>query len=409
VTGIIPGVRKAMPGAWGVKFSSAATQIEGPMHLFGISSAPALHEGAVPAAAAWFVANANRCWGGPWYCETSDIGIKIDANSNGHVLGPVHSHTCSFGNVQLYGTYNTIRDFEITPITDSLYIASGTADSGSFSTIQLDTATTSFADDGLNGLRVVITDGAGAGQSRTIIDYDGSDDRATVSPGWVTPPESDSEYVIRQAPAIDIAGQENTVINGRIGPGGAVPDGVVAVRISGSGTRQVIRDLLIFGTAGSSAPLITVEGSGFVTLKNSVIVAHCFQAGTFLDLYPLAARGTSQGGSASTIELAGFENFPNDYFKNMTVSIVGGTGSGQSRTITAYVGSTDTATVSSEWTTIPVSGNSIYEIRANRIGTGNYIWLTTDGMVTTTVNLPPSWNDTANEIWVDGDRKQSGD
>jgi hypothetical protein len=52
---------------------------------------------------------------------------------------------------------------------------------------------------------------------------------------------------------------------------------------------------------------------------------------------------------------------------------------------------------------------STYEVKANRIGTGNYIWLTTDGMVTKPVNLPPSWDSAVNEIWIDGDRKQSGD
>jgi hypothetical protein len=80
---------------------------------------------------------------------------------------------------------------------------------------------------------------------------------------------------------------------------------------------------LLFGTTNSSAPLISVEE----TLHDSVIVAKCYDGGTFLDLY--------------------------------TSNI-------------------------------------------NRIGTGNYIWLTTAGIVTKAINLPPNWNDLANEIWVDG-------
>jgi hypothetical protein len=373
------------------------------MHLFGVSSAPALVAGATPSPAAWLPAAADRCWGGPWYVETSDIGIKIESNANS--LGPMFSKNCVFGNFQVFGKYNTIRDYEIIPITSDTWVATGTAQGGTASTIQL-AAATAFANDGINGLRVVITSGTGAGQSRTITDYVGSTDTATVSPNWVTNPSSNSVYVIRQAACIDVANHENSIINGRIGMETAVPDGVVAVRIA-AGTRQTIRDLIIFGTSGSSAPLISVEGSGFVVLNDSMIVAKCWNAGTFLDLYPTMARGTAQGstgGMTPTIQLAASENFPDDWLNGAKVFITGGPGNGDERTITDYVGSTDTATVSAAWSTNPTS-SSTYEVRVSRIGTGNYIWLTTDGTVTTPVNFPPSWDSAANEIWVDGDRK----
>jgi hypothetical protein len=392
---------------WGVKFSAAATQIEGPMHLFGVTSAPAYNAGITPSPAAWFSTNtADRCWGGPWYVETSDIGMKID--SNGNVLGPIYSHHCMFGNIHVLKTYNTIRDFEINPITENDWLATGTADGGSPSTIQLDMDST-FADGGLVGLRVLITSGAASGHSRTITAYDATSDTATVSPNWNTgaQPAAGAGYVIRQAPCIDVAAQENTIINGRMGPLGAVPDGVVAVRF-GNGTRQTIRDLIIFGTTGSSAPLISVEGNGFVALKNSVIVAHCFNAGTFLELYPTMAQGTSRGGTGGTIQLAQSEDFPDNWLNGAKIFVTVGQNPVQERTITGYDGSDDIATVSAAWDTNPTS-TSTYEVKANRIGTGNYIWITTDGTVTKKVNLPPTWDSAANEIWVDGDRKQSGD
>jgi hypothetical protein len=100
--------------------------------------------------------------------------------------------------------------------------------------------------------------------------------------------------------------------------------------------------------------------------------------------------------------------FPDDYLEGATIFITDGPGDGDERTITAYDGDTDTATVSAAWSTNLTSASK-YEVKKNRIGTGNYIWLTTDGTVPTPVNLPPSWSDTVNEIWVDGDRKQSGD
>jgi hypothetical protein len=382
---------------WGVKFSAAATQIEGPMHLFGVTAAPAFNVGVAPAPAAWFdTTTADRCWGGPWYVETSDIGMKID--SNGNVLGPIYSHACMYGNVQVLKSYNTIRDFEITA-TAVLSGGSGTAQSGFEAGIRLADAST-YVDDGLNGLRVLITSGAGAGQSRYITDYNGPFDIAFVTPGFSTPPALNSQYVIRQAPAIDVAGQECSIINGRIGPGGPVPDGVVAVRLT-NGTRQTIRDLIIFGTAGSSAPLISVEGSGFTVLNNSVIVAHCFEAGTFLELYPAIASGIAQGSdSSTTIELTLSDNFPDDFLNGATIFITDGPGQGDERLITAYDGDTDTATVSAAWSENPTF-QSKYEVKKNRIGTKNYIWLTTDGTVTKKVNLPPSW-DNSNYIAVDG-------
>jgi hypothetical protein len=205
---------------WGVKFSAGSTQIEGPMHLFGITAAPAFNAGVDPSPAAWFdTTAADRCWGGPWYVETSDIGMKID--SNGNVLGPIYSHQCMFGNIQILKSYNTIRDFEITT-NASLSGGSGEAQSGSEVGIRLADAS-NFANGGLVGLRVVITGDQGAGQSRTITTYDNATDIAIVTPGWRTPPAAGSDYVIRQAPAIDVAGQECSIINGRIGSGGPYP------------------------------------------------------------------------------------------------------------------------------------------------------------------------------------------
>jgi hypothetical protein len=388
---------------YGVKFSQGAAQIDGAMHLYGVSSYPWAHSDVTPAPAAWFVAGAGYCWGGPWYVETSDIGMKIEYNSNGHVIGPIYSHNCKYGNIQVFGAYTTIRDFEITA---NASVAMGNANGGSAYTIQLDTDST-FATDSLNGLRVVITSGTGADQSRTITDYQSSTKTATVSPNWITPPTAGSGYAIMQAPGIDIAGQENTIINGRIGSSAPVPDGVVAVRLT-NGTRQTIRDLLIFGTANSSAPLLSVEGNGSAVLNDSVIVAKCYNAGTFLELYPTMARGTAQGtvpeSETTTIKLATSESFPDDWLNGAKIIITGGPGDGQERLITDYVGSTDTATVSPSWTTNPTS-SSTYEVRVNRLGTGNYIWLTTAGTVPTPVNFPPIWDSATNEIWVDGDRK----
>jgi hypothetical protein len=65
--------------------------------------------------------------------------------------------------------------------------------------------------------------------------------------------------------------------------------------------------------------------------------------------------GTAQAGGASTITLDAGAIAVDDIYNGATITITGGTGSGQSRVISDYVGSTKVATVSTAWTTQPNS------------------------------------------------------
>jgi len=72
--------------------------------------------------------------------------------------------------------------------------------------------------------------------------------------------------------------------------------------------------------------------------------------------------GTALAGSISTtIVLASSASTTDDIYNSMTVYISSGTGSGQIKTITDYVGSTKIATVSAAWATNPIS-DSVYEV-----------------------------------------------
>jgi len=75
------------------------------------------------------------------------------------------------------------------------------------------------------------------------------------------------------------------------------------------------------------------------------------------------ASGTAQDGGNNTITLAAGESSTNDIYKGARIALVGGTGSGQARIITAYNGSTKEATVSPNWVTNPNSSTD-YEIQA---------------------------------------------
>lgn len=77
------------------------------------------------------------------------------------------------------------------------------ATGNSASTIALPSAaagvTTSTLNHAYVGMRIHLTGGAGAGQSRTISDYDGPTTTATVSPNWGTTPNGTTAFTISEA------------------------------------------------------------------------------------------------------------------------------------------------------------------------------------------------------------------
>src|SRR6266446_2123617 len=80
---------------------------------------------------------------------------------------------------------------------------------------------------------------------------------------------------------------------------------------------------------------------------------------------PTDESGTAQAGTANTITLASGSSSIDDDYKDLYVSITSGTGSGQIRLISGYVGSTKVATVSSNWGTNP-NNTSVYRVFETR-------------------------------------------
>ena len=76
-----------------------------------------------------------------------------------------------------------------------------------------------------------------------------------------------------------------------------------------------------------------------------------------------AVTGTAQSGTSTGIVLAAAVAASDDAYNGMVIRITGGTGSGQRRLITDYVGATDTATVNKAWDTEP-DATSTYSIDA---------------------------------------------
>lgn len=71
--------------------------------------------------------------------------------------------------------------------------------------------------------------------------------------------------------------------------------------------------------------------------------------------------GKAQAGGNTTITLQSGSSATNDFFNNMTITILDGTGVGQSKAITDYDGTTKIATISNTWSINP-DATSIYKI-----------------------------------------------
>lgn len=83
-------------------------------------------------------------------------------------------------------------------------------------------------------------------------------------------------------------------------------------------------------------------------------------AGSFGQIFPLRGS-TAQAGAAGTITLDASASATNSLYNGCIVAITSGTGVGQARLITAYVGATKVASVTPNWTTNPDS-SSVFSI-----------------------------------------------
>jgi len=110
-------------------------------------------------------------------------------------------------------------------------------------------------------------------------------------------------------------------------------------------------------------------------------------------------QGTAQAGTSTTITLASGASASDDNYNSYVIEITGGTGAGQQRLITDYVGSTKVATVNNAWTTTPDSTSTylLYSSTLTLGGTTGGLQLAniiTDELVIFTHKL------TANEVMI---------
>lgn len=137
----------------------------------------------------------------------------------------------------------------------------------------------------------------------------------------------------------------------------------------------------------TSGRKVTVAAQSSVLIDNTGIATHV----ALLDVDDtklmyvseedtVQTTGTAQGGAAGSITLASGESAEDGAWTGYGVRITSGTGSGQSRMIDGYTGSTKVATVATNWTVTP-DATSVYEVFGQV--------LTANG--TNTVNIP-AWD-----------------
>lgn len=111
---------------------------------------------------------------------------------------------------------------------------------------------------------------------------------------------------------------------------------------------------------GTGTGEIDTTSGGVAVTAASVLTALGLASGN-LDTQLLALsqlrRATAQAGGASTITLDASASATDSLYNGLAVLIISGTGAGQARVITGYVGSTKVATVTPAWVTNPSSSS----------------------------------------------------
>lgn len=116
--------------------------------------------------------------------------------------------------------------------------------------------------------------------------------------------------------------------------------------------------LLMMSTTGrtitaidTTNKIITMDGAAFNSGASQILVETT--ASSSSPIVKTNLNGTAASATSNTIVLPSTFSATDSAYNGLAITITSGTGAGQSRTISAYTGSTKTATVASAWATIP--------------------------------------------------------
>jgi hypothetical protein len=142
---------------------------------------------------------------------------------------------------------------------------------------------------------------------------------------------------------------------------------------------QTCSDIGALATDGDGSSVTVTTTAGAPTTRTLADRAEDYVSSD-TSLTSRVTVGTAQAATSTTITLDAGNAAVDDMFNGLDIVITGGTGAGQTRLITGYVGVTRVATVSTAWATTP-DATSTYDIRIPAGTNGNgqqWRWIVKD-------------------------------
>lgn len=124
------------------------------------------------------------------------------------------------------------------------------------------------------------------------------------------------------------------------------------------------------GNVTGSVGSVASGGITAASIADGAIDRATFAADTGLQT---VRSNTAQAGAAGTITLDASASATNDFYNDAIVYLTGGTGAGQVRLISGYVGSTKVATITPNWATNPDNTSTFAVIPRNRVALGTWL------------------------------------
>lgn len=250
----------------------------------------------------------------------------------------------------------------------------GRATGATVNTMSFNATNSSGIDDFYNGMQITVTNGAGAGETKRIVGYDGNTHTATLDSGWGTIPAS-SNYIItphqegtvQTAPAMNQLSLDAT-LSSQIDDF-YVGTTITVKNINGSSETRMITDYDgVTRTATVDQDwLATPSATSTYRLADTALAQMGFsnQATTkelvgsvlnepilVIGKYPLTGIVPNTT-AANELQLAKDVSSVDHFYQNWQVSIISGTGAGQKLTVNDYDGATQRLTVNSNWAVEP--------------------------------------------------------
>lgn len=260
------------------------------------------------------------------------------------------------------GAYNVALGFQSGGGEQLVAALTGTAIGGDNGSIIFN-STFSSVDDFYNGWYVTITGGTGAVQTRRIYDYIGSTRKAYVDP-WsnvgklVIKPDTTTQFNLFNASVYAtrdtfIGYKAGANITAPYGPSGTAQTGgatSITLPTSFSDITDYYKTVNITLTGGMGAGQIATISAYDGSTKIATVTPAWGTIPNATTVFTMYSNGQALGGTTNTIifPATGFSSY-NDYYDEWYITITGGTGAIQTKSITSYDGASKTATINSTW------------------------------------------------------------